>query len=268
MAFYRNSRSLKHDASWRGFIRGGLRKSSSWRCGRTCHALCHSATSAANHLHAHRLTAQRTGRNVGKSGVDFGMAIDFSTDRIAGSFGQHIVVANVQRERKPSPLLFASRGHQEANLHPWSRTRVRSWSLILRGASFYTPSSSTDPRRSFSTPVTPTSANRKIIVTPSTSGGSTRHYYGRGGQSASSTAVVVNSNVKTEARRKLNMDNASSLVSGTVDREGFKTPIKSSTKRRADFSSPSPRKSKTPFEFLAVIYDSCLLGCLITGSLA
>ena len=176
-----------------------------------------------------------------------------------------------------SPMSNVS-GNQVLSSSPLVATKKQTFTLVKNespklvshppGSFVYTPSSSTDPRRSFSTPVTPTSANRKIIVTPSTSGGSTRHYYGRGGQSASSTAVVVNSNVKTEARRKLNMDNASSLVSGTVDREGFKTPIKSSTKRRADFSSPSPRKSKTPFEFLAVIYDSCLLGCLITGSLA
>ena len=56
---------------------------------------------------------------------------------------------------------------------------------------------------------------------------------------------------KTEARRKLNMDNASvmaassSSLMGTVDPEGFKTPIKgAASKRRTDFSSPSPKKSK------------------------
>merc|ERR1719184_279880 len=46
------------------------------------------------------------------------------------------------------------------------------------------------------------------------------------------------------------MDNASSLVSGThVDPEGFKTPIKAS-KRRSDFSSPSPKKitARSPLE--------------------
>jgi hypothetical protein len=42
-------------------------------------------------------------------------------------------------------------------------------------------------------------------------------------------------NTKVEARRRLNLDSA------LVDRDGFKTPIKG-TKRKHDFSSPSPKK--------------------------
>ena len=93
----------------------------------------------------------------------------------------------------------------------------------------------------FSTPITPSStpASRKVYATPTSE---TRHYNSRGLQPSS--AYVVTQTPKTEARRKLNMDNASSLVAGTVDPEGFKTPIKAS-KRRTDFSSPSPRKSKS-----------------------
>ena len=62
---------------------------------------------------------------------------------------------------------------------------------------------------------------------------------------------------KTEARRKLNMDTAaaaggsSSSLMGTVDPEGFKTPIKGGPKRRmGDFSSPSPKKitARSPLE--------------------
>ena len=44
-------------------------------------------------------------------------------------------------------------------------------------------------------------------------------------------------NTKVEARRRLNLDSA------LVDRGGFKTPIKG-TKRKHDFSSPSPKKCK------------------------
>lgn len=45
--------------------------------------------------------------------------------------------------------------------------------------------------------------------------------------------------VKTEARRRLNLDQA------VVDQEGFKTPIKASAKRRIqDPSTPSPKKSE------------------------
>ena len=47
-------------------------------------------------------------------------------------------------------------------------------------------------------------------------------------------------NAKVEARRRLNLDSAALVV----DQDGFKTPIKGGTKRKADFSSPSPKKCK------------------------
>ena len=46
------------------------------------------------------------------------------------------------------------------------------------------------------------------------------------------------SNLKTEARRRLNLDTA------PVDREGFKTPIKATKRKQDCSSSPSPKKSK------------------------
>merc|ERR1712223_1919671 len=51
--------------------------------------------------------------------------------------------------------------------------------------------------------------------------------------------------VKVEARRRLNLDSAAA----TVDQDGFKTPIKG-TKRKHDFSSPSPKKltARSPLE--------------------
>ena len=73
----------------------------------------------------------------------------------------------------------------------------------------------------FSTPITPStpsSQNHTIMV----------HHQGSS-SSASGPAV---------ARRRLNLDSAA-----LVDRDGFKTPIKG-TKRKADFSSPSPKKCK------------------------
>merc|ERR1712209_263573 len=50
--------------------------------------------------------------------------------------------------------------------------------------------------------------------------------------------------MKVEARRRLNLDSAA-----LVGRDGFKTPIKG-TKRKADFSSPSPKKltARSPLE--------------------
>ena len=50
--------------------------------------------------------------------------------------------------------------------------------------------------------------------------------------------------VRSEARRKLNLDAAA--AGPVVDPEGFKTPIKSAAKRKAqDMSSPSPKKRKS-----------------------
>lgn len=141
--------------------------------------------------------------------------------------------------------------------------------------------------RTYATPITPSStpSSRRVyttsttgsggLVTPSTpvipsSGGlagsssdGTRFYSGRsnagsGAHSVShgSAAYVVTQTPKTEARRKLNMDTAAaaaggSSLMGTVDPEGFKTPIKGGPKRRmGDFSSPSPKKitARSPLE--------------------
>jgi len=128
--------------------------------------------------------------------------------------------------------------------------------------------------RGFSTPMTPNStpSSRRVYTTAgatpspsisglSSSGGGTRYYSGRTGGTETaigSTAYVVTQTPKTEARRKLNMDNASvamasssSSLVGTVDPEGFKTPIKgAANKRRTDFSSPSPKKitARSPLE--------------------
>ena len=77
----------------------------------------------------------------------------------------------------------------------------------------------------FSTPITPSTGtpSSRVYLTPT--GGSP------------STAMLMP--VKVEARRRLNLDSAGA----TVDQDGFKTPIKG-TKRKHDFSSPSPKKRK------------------------
>jgi hypothetical protein len=78
----------------------------------------------------------------------------------------------------------------------------------------------------FSTPITPSTGgtpSSRVYLTP-----------GNSGRVNSSPALLV---PKVEARRRLNLDSA------PVDRDGFKTPIKG-TKRKHDFSSPSPKKCK------------------------
>lgn len=80
---------------------------------------------------------------------------------------------------------------------------------------------------------------RTIYLTPSTSGhrsfGSTTSSGGANGGGG----MLVVPQVKSEARRKLNLDSAA------VDQDGFKTPIKGGSKRRSqDLSSPSPKKSE------------------------
>lgn len=102
----------------------------------------------------------------------------------------------------------------------------------------------------FSTPLTPSSSShtpssssayRRVYMTPSSVMGSSSS--GRRTTSAyvmtsSVPSPASGSHLKTEARRRLNLDTA------PVDREGFKTPIKA-TKRKQDLSSsPSPKKSK------------------------
>ena len=79
----------------------------------------------------------------------------------------------------------------------------------------------------FSTPVanTPITPSSRIYLTPTQS-------------STSPASVLMPVTTKIEARRRLNLDSAA-----VVDQDGFKTPIKG-TKRKADFSSPSPKKCK------------------------
>merc|ERR1719328_230562 len=62
-------------------------------------------------------------------------------------------------------------------------------------------------------------------------------------QGSTGSGPLLMPNTKVEARRRLNLDSA------LVDRDGFKTPIKG-TKRKHDFSSPSPKKltARSPLE--------------------
>ena len=65
-------------------------------------------------------------------------------------------------------------------------------------------------------------------------------------QGSTGSGPLLMPNTKVEARRRLNLDSA------LVDRDGFKTPIKG-TKRKHDFSSPSPKKCKfffTPYALM------------------
>ena len=100
---------------------------------------------------------------------------------------------------------------------------------------------------------------RTIYLTPSSSNGSffsssANNTGGSGprsiGPSSSTGKLLMQSGqqiIKSEARRKLNLDAAIP----SVDREGFKTPIKSAQKRRQnELSSPSPKKmtARSPLE--------------------
>lgn len=110
----------------------------------------------------------------------------------------------------------------------------------------------------FSAPLTPSSSN----LTPSSSSAQRRVYMtptsivgGSSGRRTTSTFVMSTSQasasaVKTEARRRLNLDTA------PVDREGFKTPIKATKRRQDCSSSPSPKKSKI---LLFGVYSFCAL---------
>ena len=85
----------------------------------------------------------------------------------------------------------------------------------------------------FSTPITntPITPSNRIYMTP-THGGSSHG-------STNSNSPLILPTTKVEARRRLNLDSAA-----MIDQDGFKTPIKG-TKRKADFSSPSPKKCKS-----------------------
>ena len=94
--------------------------------------------------------------------------------------------------------------------------------------------------------VTPTAVTRKFNdheyfstpITPSSGATPTSRIWMTPVQSPASTSATVANSTKVEARRRLNLDSA------LVDRDGFKTPIKG-TKRKHDFSSPSPKKRKS-----------------------
>lgn len=97
---------------------------------------------------------------------------------------------------------------------------------------------------------TPQQGKKTIYLTPSSSSGG-----GGGGPKTvgPTSAILVSAGgsapgrqvVRSEARRKLNLDAAA--ASPVVD--VFKTPIKSAAKRKAqDMSSPSPKKRKWPHE--------------------
>lgn len=91
----------------------------------------------------------------------------------------------------------------------------------------------------FSTPITPSTGSAtptsRIYMTPTVSSPVV--------QGSTGSGPLLMPNTKVEARRRLNLDSA------LVDRDGFKTPIKG-TKRKHDFSSPSPKKltARSPLE--------------------
>ena len=94
----------------------------------------------------------------------------------------------------------------------------------------------------FSTPITPSSGtpSSRVYMTPT-----------------SNTSPALLMPVKgLEARRRLNLDSAA-----TVDQDGFKTPIKG-TKRKHDFSSPSPKKCKALKYFIISLFNFYCLAFL------
>eukprot|EP00095_Tigriopus_kingsejongensis_P003384 maker-scaffold153_size302544-snap-gene-2.25 protein:Tk03384 transcript:maker-scaffold153_size302544-snap-gene-2.25-mRNA-1 annotation:"transcription factor e2f3" len=85
-----------------------------------------------------------------------------------------------------------------------------------------------------------TPKTRALYLTPNSGSSS----LGSRGSGSGPAALLVPS-VKSDARRKLNLDQAA------IDPEGFKTPIKAHPKRRGpDLSSPSPKKltARSPLE--------------------
>ena len=101
-------------------------------------------------------------------------------------------------------------------------------------AAMYQTLNSGNDHEYFSTPITPSTGSAtptsRIYMTPTVSSPVVHGSHHTGGP-------LLMPNTKVEARRRLNLDSA------LVDRDGFKTPIKG-TKRKADFSSPSPKKCK------------------------
>ena len=99
-------------------------------------------------------------------------------------------------------------------------------------AAMYQTLNSGNDHEYFSTPITPSTGSAtptsRIYMTPSVSSPVVQGSHHTGGP-------LLMPNTKVEARRRLNLDSA------LVDRDGFKTPIKG-TKRKHDFSSPSPKK--------------------------
>lgn len=107
-------------------------------------------------------------------------------------------------------------------------------------AAMYRTLNSGNDHEYFSTPITPSTGSAtptsRIYMTPSVSSPVVQGSHHTGGP-------LLMPNTKVEARRRLNLDSA------LVDRDGFKTPIKG-TKRKHDFSSPSPKKltARSPLE--------------------
>jgi len=108
-------------------------------------------------------------------------------------------------------------------------------------AAMYQTLNSGNDHEYFSTPITPSTGSAtptsRIYMTPSVSSPVVQ------GSSGTGSGPLLMPNTKVEARRRLNLDSA------LVDRDGFKTPIKG-TKRKHDFSSPSPKKltARSPLE--------------------
>jgi len=147
----------------------------------------------------------------------------------------------------PSMQGFKSEANADYILSPMSSSPVVTrpvYGLGISGSQEKGASFSDHEYGQFSTPLTPSSST---IHTPSSSSTYRRAYLpatGSSGRRGSTSIALQNQQTKTEARRRLNLDNA------PVDREGFKTPIKTTKRKTESLSTPSPKKmtARSPLE--------------------
>ena len=157
-----------------------------------------------------------------------------------------------QSQGRPTPVIVTPSSSSGGHRRVVTSSGGNTFTIVKKEVMVTTPSSSTSHvLRAVGSSggdheygqFTPNSSKRTLYLTPSSSSG------GGFGASSSSTGgafqqkAIMIPPVKTEARRRLNLDQA------PVDPEGFKTPIKASKRRAQDLSSPSPKKSKFTFYF-------------------
>lgn len=158
-----------------------------------------------------------------------------------------------QSHGRPAPLIVTPSSSSGGHRRVVTSSGGNTFTIVKKEVMVTTPSSSTSQiirtvgasggggRDHEYGQFTPNSSKRTLYLTPSSSSG------GLGASSSGGAfqqKAIMIPPVKTEARRRLNLDQA------PVDPEGFKTPIKASKRRAQDLSSPSPKKmtARSPLE--------------------